>query len=75
MSKSLKDLRDDYIKDLEILDEKIINYRCRLHRAMTNKIKNADEIFTCRRILAVLENEKSDLIGSIRSLQKYCEEK
>lgn len=75
MSKSLEDLRNDYIKELEKLDEKIIVYRCRLHRAMTNRIRNADEIFTCRRLLSVFENERSELISSIRELQKYCEEK
>ena len=74
MSKSLEELRNDYIKELEKLDEKIIAYRCRLHKAMTNRIRNADEIFTCRRLLVVFENEKSDLIRNIKELQKYCEE-
>lgn len=74
MSKTLKELHKEYVEELKNLDEKIIRYRIRLNRAMTNKYKNADEIFTCRRLLMVFENEKSDLIRNIKELQKYCEE-
>ncbi len=74
MSKTLQELHDEYVEELKTLDEKIIRYRVRLHRAMTNAYKNADEIFTCRRLLAVFENEKSELIRNIKELQKYCEE-
>ncbi len=71
-SKSLEDLRNDYLKEIKQLDEKIEKYRLRLRKAQKNR--NADEIFTVQRLLAVFYNERVELVYAEQELRKYCEE-
>lgn len=71
-SKSLRDLYNEYLEEIKLLDKKIETYRSRLKKAQ--KHRNADEVFTVQRLLAVFYNEKSELSERARDLQKYFEE-
>lgn len=74
MKRSMEQLRDEYIKDLEALDEKIIRYRVKLNNLLSERPKKLEEIRRCRQVLIVFENERDEMNLSIREMTKYLEE-
>lgn len=74
MNRSMEQLRDDYIRDLEALDEKIISHRVKLNNMLSERPKKLEEIRRCRQVLIVLENERDEMNLSIREMTQYLEE-
>ena len=71
MNKSLKELRDDYIKELAEVEKKIEYTQKRLQLAIRKN--NLVEKFRLEKLLNVYQGEKEDFEYSIKQLNEYCE--
>lgn len=69
MDKTLRELGEEYLTEIDLLDEKIERYRKRLKRAF--KESDSDEIFTVQRLLRVFYKQKYELMESARTLLNY----
>ena len=71
MSKSLEELRDDYIKELAEVEKKIEDTQKRLKAAVLKQ--NGAEKLRLEKLLNVYQSEKEDFEYSIKQLNEYCE--
>ncbi len=69
MTKTLRELGEDYLAEIELLDEKIEKYRKRLKKAFDDC--NSDEVFTVQRLLRVFYKEKCEMMETARTLLYY----
>lgn len=69
MTKTLKELGEEYLEEIELLDEKIERYRTRLKKAFNEA--NSDEVFTVQRLLRVFYRQKCEMMESARTLLYY----
>lgn len=69
MTKTLRELGEDYLKETALLDEKIEEYRKRLNKAF--KESNSDEIFTVQRLLRVFYKQRYEMMENARTLINY----
>ncbi len=69
MSKTLKELGEDYLEEVSIMDEKIAVYRERLRRAI--KEHNSDEIYIVQTLLKLFYNQKNEMASNARTLLHY----
>lgn len=69
MNKTLKELGEEYLEEIEKLDEKIERYRIRLKKAFNEH--NSDEVFTVQRLLRVFYKQKYEMMDSARKLLNY----
>ena len=69
MTKTLRELGEDYVAEIELLDEKIEKYRNRLKKAFDES--NSDEIFTVQRLLRVFYRQKCEMMENARTLLYY----
>ena len=70
MSKSLEELRDEYIKELSAVEKKIEYANKRLKLAVLKQ--NGAEKFRLEKLLNVYQSEKEDFEYSIKQLNEYC---
>ena len=71
MSKSLEELRDEYIKELAAVEMKIEYANKRLKLAVLKQ--NGAEKLRLEKLLNVYQSEKEDFEYSIKQLNEYCE--
>lgn len=71
MSKSLEELRDDYITELAEVEKKIEDTKKRLTQALQQK--DMTESYRLEKLLLVYQDEKADFEYSIKQLKEYCE--
>lgn len=71
MSKSLEELRDDYINELADVEKKIEDTKKRLRIAVLKN--NGEEKFRLEKLLNVYQSEKDDFEYSIKQLNEYCD--
>lgn len=71
MSKSLEELRDDYINELADVEKKIEDTKKRLRIAVLKN--NGEEKFRLEKLLNVYQSEKDDFEYSIKQLKEYCD--
>lgn len=69
MTKTLRELGEEYLIEIELLDEKIEKYRRRLKKAF--KESNSDEIFTVQRLLRVFYKQRYEMMENARILINY----
>ncbi len=69
MTKTLKELGEEYLEEIELLDEKIERYRKRLKKAFNEA--NSDEVFTVQRLLRVFYRQKCEMMENARILLYY----
>ncbi len=69
MTKTLRELGEEYVAEIEILDEKIERYRKRLKKAFDEC--NSDEIFTVQRLLRVFYRQRCEMMETARKLLYY----
>lgn len=69
MTKTLKELGEEYLEEIELLDEKIERYRKRLKKAFNEA--NSDEAFTVQRLLRVFYRQKCEMMENARILLYY----
>ncbi len=69
MIKTLKELGEEYVEEIELLDEKIERYRNRLKKAFEEC--NSDEIFTVQRLLRVFYGQRCEMMETARKLLYY----
>ena len=69
MIKTLKELGEEYVAEVELLDEKIERYRNRLKKAFDEC--NSDEIFTVQRLLRVFYRQRCEMMETARKLLYY----
>ncbi|MBE6755703.1 MAG: hypothetical protein E7555_04540 [Ruminococcaceae bacterium] len=69
MTKTLRELGEEYLEEIEILDEKIERYRKRLKKAFEET--NSDEIFTVQRLLRVFYKQRYEMMETARTLLNY----
>ena len=69
MTKTLKELGEEYVKEIELLDDKIERYRIRLKKAFAES--NSDEIFTVQRLLRVFYGQRCEMMETARKLLYY----
>lgn len=69
MTKTLKELGEEYLEEIELLDEKIERYRERLKKAFNEA--NSDEVFTVQRLLRVFYRQKCEMMENARTLLYY----
>ncbi len=69
MSKTLKELGEDYLHEVGIIDEKIVVYRARLRRALNEH--NSDEIYAVQTLLKLFYNQKNEMASNARILLNY----
>ncbi len=69
MNKTLKELGEEYLEEIELLDEKIERYRERLKKAFSES--NSDEVFTVQRLLRVFYKQKYEMLDIARKLINY----
>lgn len=70
MSKSLEEIRNEYIKELEAIEKKIKVTRKRLKEALRQK--ECTKAHKLERLLFVYQDEKDDFEYSIKQLNDYC---
>lgn len=69
MTKTLAELGNEYLEEIEILDEKIEKYKRRLKKAFNEA--NSDEIFTVQRLLRVFYKQRYEMMENARTLLNY----
>ncbi len=69
MTKTLRELGEEYLDEIELLDEKIERYRKRLKKAFEET--NSDEIFTVQRLLRVFYKQRYEMMDNARTLLNY----
>lgn len=69
MSKTLKELGEDYLREVGLIDEKIVAYRTRLKQAV--KECNSDEIYAVQTLLKLFYNQKNEMASNARILLNY----
>ncbi len=69
MTKTLEELGQEYLDEIELLEEKIEKYRKRLKNAFKNA--DSDEIFTVQRLLNVFYKQKYEMLDTARKLIYY----
>ena len=69
MTKTLRELGEEYLEEIELLDEKIERYRKRLKKAFEET--NSDEIFTVQRLLRVFYKQRYEMMETARKLLNY----
>jgi len=69
LTKTLRELGEEYLEEIEILDEKIERYRKRLKKAFEET--NSDEIFTVQRLLRVFYKQRYEMMETARTLLNY----
>ena len=69
MTKTLRELGEEYLEEIELLDEKIERYRKRLKKAFEGT--NSDEIFTVQRLLRVFYKQRYEMMETARTLLNY----
>lgn len=69
MTKTLRELGEEYLEEIEILDEKIERYRKRLKKGFAET--NSDEIFTVQRLLRVFYKQRYEMMETARTLLNY----
>ena len=69
MTKTLKELGEEYLEEIELLDEKIERYRNRLKKAFNEA--NSDEVFTVQRLLRVFYRQRCEMMETARTLLYY----
>lgn len=69
MTKTLRELGEEYLEEIELLDEKIERYRKRLKKAFEET--NSDEIFTVQRLLHVFYKQRYEMMETARTLLNY----
>lgn len=69
MTKTLRELGEEYLEEIELLDEKIERYRKRLKKAFEET--NSDEIFTVQRLLRVFYKQRYEMMDNARTLLNY----
>lgn len=69
MTKTLRELGEEYLEEIEMLDEKIEIYRKRLKKAFEET--NSDEIFTVQRLLRVFYKQRYEMMDNARTLLNY----
>ncbi|MBQ2828518.1 MAG: hypothetical protein IJF20_04655 [Clostridia bacterium] len=69
MTKTLRELGEEYLEEIELLDEKIERYRKRLKKAFEET--NSDEIFTVQRLLRVFYKQRYEMMETARTLLNY----
>ncbi len=69
MTKTLKELGNEYLEEIEMLDEKIERYNRRLKKAFRDA--DSDEIFTVQRLLRVFYKERYEMMENARTLLNY----
>ncbi len=69
MTKTLRELGEEYLEEIELLDEKIERYRKRLKKAFEET--NSDEIFTVQRLLRVFYKQRYEMTETARTLLNY----
>lgn len=69
MTKTLKELGEEYVAEVELLDEKIERYRNRLKKAFDEG--NSDEILTVQRLLRVFYRQRCEMMETARTLLYY----
>ena len=69
MTKTLRELGEEYLEEIEILDEKVERYRKRLKKAFAET--NSDEIFTVQRLLRVFYKQRYEMMETARTLLNY----
>jgi len=69
LTKTLRELGEEYLEEIELLDEKIERYRKRLKKAFEET--NSDEIFTVQRLLRVFYKQRYEMMETARTLLNY----
>ena len=69
MTKTLRELGEEYVAEVELLDEKIERYRNRLKKAFDKC--DSDEIFTVQRLLRVFYRQRCEMMETARTLLYY----
>ena len=69
MNKTLYELGEEYLVEIDSLNKKIEKYRARLRKAMNEH--NADEIFTVQKLLRIFYSQKDEMTQTARILLHY----
>ena len=69
MNKTLEELGEEYLREIDAINEKIDIYRKRLKKAM--KDHNCDEIFITRKLLHVFYEQRYEMTDNARQLINY----
>ena len=69
MTKTLAELGEEYLEEVELLDEKIERYKKRLKKAFNSA--DSDEIFTVQRLLRVFYKQRCEMMENARNLLNY----
>ena len=69
MSKTLKELGEEYLEEANLIGKKIESYRSRLKKAVLEN--DSDEIYTVRSLLCVFYAHKNELTDNARILMNY----
>lgn len=69
MSKTLQELGEEYLREIDSINEKIDVYRKRLKKA--SKEHNCDEIFITRKLLHVFYDQRCEMTNSAKQLINY----
>lgn len=69
MSKTLKELGEEYLEEANLIGKKIESYRSRLKKAVLEN--DSDEIYTVRSLLCVFYAQKNELTDNARILMNY----
>lgn len=69
MNKTLKELGEEYLAEIEKINEKIEKYRKRLKKALSEN--NSDEVYTVQRLLRVFYGQKWEMTDNARILINY----
>ncbi len=69
MNKTLKELGEEYLAEIEKINEKIEEYRKRLKKALSEN--NSDEVYTVQKLLRVFYGQKWEMTDNARILINY----
>lgn len=69
MNQTLKELGEEYLAEIEKINEKIEKYRKRLKKALHEN--NSDEVYTVQRLLRVFYGQKWEMTDNARILINY----
>ncbi|MBE6784036.1 MAG: hypothetical protein E7536_08495 [Ruminococcaceae bacterium] len=69
MDKTLKQLGEEYLREVDLVNEKIEKCRKRLIKA--TREHNCDEIFIVRKLLKLFYNQKNEMMDNAKTLITY----
>lgn len=69
MSKTLKELGEEYLSEVNAIDKKISAYRKRLNKALREQ--NSDEIYVVQTLLKLFYNQRNEMASNAGILIHY----